>query len=94
MSYIILKGSWCDIIVLNLHAPNEDKIDDMKERFYEEPERVLDKYSKYHMKMLLGDFSAKVGREDMFNPTTGNKSLHKISNDNGVRVVNFATSKI
>jgi hypothetical protein len=44
------------------------------------------------MKILLGDFSAKVGREDIFK-TTGNESLHVISNDNGVRVVNFATSK-
>jgi hypothetical protein len=30
MSYINLKGHWCDIIVLNVHAPNEDK-DDVKE---------------------------------------------------------------
>jgi hypothetical protein len=36
MSYIILKGRWCDIIVLNVHAPAEDKIDDIKDRFYEE----------------------------------------------------------
>jgi hypothetical protein len=42
---------------------------------------------------LLGDFSAKVGREDIFKPTIGNKSLHEISNDNGVRVINFATSR-
>jgi uncharacterized membrane protein YagU involved in acid resistance len=45
------------------------------------------------MKILLGGFSAKVGREDIFRPTTGNESLHEISNDNGVRVVNFARSK-
>ncbi|PNF35790.1 hypothetical protein B7P43_G11761 [Cryptotermes secundus] len=45
------------------------------------------------MKILLGDFNAKVGREDIFKPTVGNESLHEISNDNGVRVVNFATSK-
>jgi hypothetical protein len=32
-------------------------------------------------------------REDIFKPTIGNESLHEISNDNGVRVVNFATSK-
>jgi hypothetical protein len=44
------------------------------------------------MKFLLGDVNANVGREDMFKPTTENKSLHEISNDNG-RVVNFATSK-
>jgi hypothetical protein len=45
------------------------------------------------MKILLGDFNAKVGREDIFKPTTGSESLHENSNDNGVRAVNFATSK-
>ena len=45
------------------------------------------------MKILLGDFNAKVGRENIFKPTIGNESLHKDSNDNGVRIVNFATSK-
>jgi hypothetical protein len=37
--------------------------------------------------------NAKVGREDIFKPTIGNESSHEISIDNGVRVVNFATSK-
>jgi len=45
------------------------------------------------MKILLGDFNAKVGRENIFKPTIGNESLHHDSNDNGVRLVNFATSK-
>jgi hypothetical protein len=45
------------------------------------------------MKILL-DFNAKVGREEIFKLTIGNESLHKMSNDNGVRLVNFATSKI
>jgi hypothetical protein len=47
------------------------------------------------MKILLGNFNAKVGREDIFKPTIGNGSSHEISNDNGVigLVVNFATSK-
>jgi hypothetical protein len=45
------------------------------------------------MKILLGDFSAKVGKEDIFKLTVGNESLHKISNKNGVRLVNFVTSK-
>jgi hypothetical protein len=46
------------------------------------------------MKVLLGAFSAKVDREDIFRPTIRNESLHKISNNNGIRVVNFATSTI
>jgi phage-related protein len=56
-------------------------------------ERIFDKFPKYHMKILLGDLNAKVGREDIFKLTIGNESLHEISNDNEVRVVNFATSK-
>jgi exonuclease III len=66
MSYIILRGRWCHIIVLNVHAPTEDKTDDVKNSFYEELERVFDKFPKYHMKILLGDFNAKVGAEDIF----------------------------
>jgi hypothetical protein len=45
------------------------------------------------MRILLGDFNAKVRRENIFKPTIGNESLHHDSNDNGVRIVNFATSK-
>jgi hypothetical protein len=41
ISHIILRGRWCNIIVLNGHAPTEDKIDDIKDRFYEELEQVL-----------------------------------------------------
>jgi hypothetical protein len=45
------------------------------------------------MNILLGDFYAKIGRKDIFKPIIGNESLHEDSNDNGVRVINFATSK-
>jgi hypothetical protein len=45
------------------------------------------------MKIVLGEFNVKVGREDTFKSTIENESLHEISNDNGVRAVNFATSK-
>jgi exonuclease III len=72
MSYIILTGHWCDIIVLNVHDPTEDKINGMKDRFYEELEHVFDKFPKYCIKILLVDFNAKVGREDIFRPTIGN----------------------
>jgi hypothetical protein len=45
------------------------------------------------MKILSGDFNAKVGKKNIFKPTIGNDSLHQDINDNGVRIVNFATSK-
>jgi endonuclease/exonuclease/phosphatase family metal-dependent hydrolase len=65
----------------------------VKDSLYEELECVFDKFPKYHMKILLGDFNSKIGKEDIFKPTIGNESLHKISNGNGVRLVTFATSK-
>jgi hypothetical protein len=93
MSYIILRGRWCNVIVLNVHVPCEDKVDDVKDSFYEELGRGFEQFPRYDIKFLLDDFNAKVGRENIFKPTIGNESLHEISIDNGVRVVNFATSK-
>jgi exonuclease III len=85
MSYIILRGRWCNIIVVNAHAPCEDTSNDIKDSFYEELGRVFDQFPRYDMKILLGDFNAKVDRENIFKPTIGNESSHEISNDNGVK---------
>jgi hypothetical protein len=46
------------------------------------------------MKILLGDFNAKVSREDIFKPTIGNESLHEINSNNGVRIINLPHPKI
>jgi hypothetical protein len=56
----------------------------VKDSFHEDFECVFHKFPKYHIQILLGDFNAKVGREHIFIPTTGNESLHKSSNDNEV----------
>jgi hypothetical protein len=42
ISYITLKGRWCDTIVLNVHVPTEDKDNVIKDSFYEELEQVFD----------------------------------------------------
>jgi hypothetical protein len=71
MSYIILRGHWCNIIVLHVHAPCKDKSDNVKDSFYEELACVFDQFPRYDMKILLGDFNAKVGREDISNQQMG-----------------------
>jgi hypothetical protein len=43
MSYILLRGRWCHIIDLNIHAPTED----VKDNVYEELERDFDKFPEY-----------------------------------------------
>ena len=56
---------------VNVHAPSEEKSDETKDSFYEELEQVFYYFPKYHMKMLVGDSNAKVGRENIFKPTIG-----------------------
>ena len=36
VSYIVLRGRWFNIIVLNVNAPSEEKSDDSKDSFYGE----------------------------------------------------------
>ena len=40
VSYLVLRGCWCNSIVLNVNAPSE-KTDDSKYSFYEELEKVF-----------------------------------------------------
>jgi hypothetical protein len=72
MSYIILRGRWCNIVVLNVHAPREDNGDDVKDSFYEELGRVFDQFPRQDTKILLGDFDAEVSRKIIFRQTVGN----------------------
>ena len=89
----MLGGRWHNTIVVNVHAPSEEKSDTWKGSFYAELEQVFDHPPKYHMKILLGEFNAKVERENIFKPTIGQESLHQHSNDNGVKLVNIDKSK-
>jgi len=38
---MVLRGRWCNIVVLNKHEPNEEKSGDSKDIFYEELEQVF-----------------------------------------------------
>ena len=55
---IVLRGHWCIIIILNVHAPSEEKSDDSKDGSYEMLEQVFDHFSRYNIKILSGDFNA------------------------------------
>jgi hypothetical protein len=43
--------------------------------------------------MILGDSNAKVGKESIHKPTTGNESLHNETNNNGIKMIQFVLSK-
>jgi hypothetical protein len=78
MSYMILKGCWFHIIVLNVHIPTEDRTDDLKDSFYEELEHIFGKFPKCRMNILLEEFIAKVGRKTFLNQQLGMKVYMKL----------------
>jgi hypothetical protein len=75
------------------YAPPEKKSDESTDSFYEGFEQVSDHFPMYHVKILLRDFNAKLGREDIFKLTIWKESLHQASRDNVLRTLNCATSK-
>ncbi|XP_018347843.1 PREDICTED: craniofacial development protein 2-like, partial [Trachymyrmex septentrionalis] len=85
LGLLVVQGRWYKIAIINVHAPKEDKDDEIKDGFYEELEHLVDQLPNDYMKIVVGDFNAKIGKEDIFRPTIGLESLHEESNDNGVR---------
>ena len=92
MSCIVLRGHWFSIIVLNAHAPTEEKSDGSKDIFYEEFKQIFDHFSKYYMNIPVGGFNAKSSRKNIFKTQLGMKVCIRVK-DNGIRTLNFATSK-
>jgi len=88
---IVLRDCRFNFIVLNVHAPSEEKSDDSKDSSYEKLGQIFEPYPQFHMKILLRYFNAKVGRKKIYKPTNGNKNLHQDSNDNDVRIISIAT---
>ncbi|CAG4964057.1 unnamed protein product [Colias eurytheme] len=90
---IRVRGKFFNISIVNAYAPTEDADEDIKDKFYDHLETVYEQLPGYDAKIVVGDFNAKIGREDIFIPTIGKHSKHNTSNDNGVRLISFASSK-
>jgi endonuclease/exonuclease/phosphatase family metal-dependent hydrolase len=88
-----IRGRFYNTTLITVHAPTEEKDDAVKEKFYDDLENVVEKCQANDMKIILGDFNAQVGKENIYRGHIGKHSLHNITNNNGIRLVNFAASK-
>jgi len=48
---------------------------------------------KRDLQIIIRDLNAKIGQEEKYRPITGKYSLHTLSSDNGIRLINFARAK-
>ena len=67
-------------------------MEEIKEEFYNLLEQNINQIARSDIKIILGDFHAKVGKESIYKPTTGNESLHNETN-NKIKLIQFAISQ-
>jgi hypothetical protein len=68
----------------------EDKMDAVKEKFYDDLQTVTDRTPKSDTMLVLGDANAKLGKEDAYNEVSGKHTLHEISNRNREMLLELA----
>jgi hypothetical protein len=61
-------------MLINVPAPTNKKTEEIKEEFYNLLEQNMNQIAGSDIKIILGDFNAKVGKESIYKPTIGNES--------------------
>ena len=82
-----LKGNPFDVGIIQVYAPTASHDDDAIENFYEDLDKAMEYLKSQDVKIVMGDFNAKVGnerREDIVGPWgLGNR------NERGERLINW-----
>jgi hypothetical protein len=92
LCWIRVRGKFRNYSIINAHAPTEDKDDEEKDKFYLELETIYSQCPRHDIKMVLGDFNAKVGKEESNYPYAERNGLHEDCNGNGYKLVQFAAA--
>jgi exonuclease III len=82
-----MKTKFHNMWLINAHGPTEEKVEDIKDDFYKTLEHIYNALPKNDIKLIVGDFNAKIGEEEIYKGIIGKHSLHAISNDNGERAI-------
>ena len=62
-------------------------MEEVKEEFYHLLQQNINQIANSDIKIILEDFNVKGGKEGTYEPTTGNESLHKENNNNGIKII-------
>lgn len=89
IAYLRIRAK-TNMSLVNCYAPTEDSNDNEKEAFYNELESLCDTIPKRDMLIILGDFNAKIGKEERIRNIAGKNTIHDRTNTNGDRLSNLA----
>jgi hypothetical protein len=87
-----VRGKHFNTSIINVHAPHNGRPDKEKDDFYSLLEKTYNERPRHDIRIVIGDLNAQVGREEEFRPTIGKFSMHPESNENGLRLINFAAA--
>ena len=79
--------------MINVRLLTNEKTEVVKEEFYNLLKQNINQIAYSDIEIILGDFNAKVDKEDIYKPTIGNESLHNETNNNRIKMIQFAISK-
>jgi len=85
-----LRGKFRNITLTSTYAPTEDSPDAIKDEFYDQLSQEGEKARKYDILILLGDFNAKIGRENFIATVAGKYTVHEVTSENGKRLPQLA----
>jgi hypothetical protein len=86
------KGKFFNTTLICVHARTEDKDETEKNSCYDNLDRIYQKVATHDIKIIMGDMNAKAGKVSKVH-NVGIHSLHKVSNDNGIRLIDFTISR-
>ena len=76
--------------MINAYAPTESVTEEQKEQFYEDLNRCCDQIPKHDALLILGDFNAKIGKEQANKSVVGQHTIHEETSENGLILCQFA----
>jgi exonuclease III len=94
MCVLRIKTKFQNLSLINVHAPTEEKEEFEKEAFYQKVEEVYDSCPSNDIKIVLGDWNAKVGWEEIYQGLIYKYRMHLNTNKDGQRLADFAAAKI
>ncbi|ESO05752.1 hypothetical protein HELRODRAFT_77491, partial [Helobdella robusta] len=93
LMYARFKGYPRDIIVIVAYAPATNHSDDEVETFYEQLEQTLKTLPKKNVKIVVGDWNAKIGSDNIgFEEVMGKYGVGD-RNDRGERLLEFVKDR-